>query len=96
MSLRTARAPAAAAGPAQRVRGRCGRARSGGVRGHPQARKGFHRLWTSTAPPPAARPARTARARPRHAAVLAGALAGLWFTYGACLVVIPDAPLQEL
>lgn len=36
---------------------------------------------------------RTARARPWHAAVVAGALAGLSLTYGAYLVVIADTPL---
>lgn len=36
---------------------------------------------------------RTARARPWHAAVVAGALAGLSFAYGAYLVVIADTPL---
>jgi hypothetical protein len=36
---------------------------------------------------------RTARARPWHAAVVAGALAGLSFGYGAYLVVIADTPL---
>lgn len=36
---------------------------------------------------------RTARARPRHAAVVAGALAGLSCGYGAYLVVIADTPL---
>ncbi|WP_020119255.1 hypothetical protein [Streptomyces canus] len=45
-----------------------------------------------------ARPARTGagaesgRARPRHAAVVAGALAGLSFAYGAYLVVLADTP----
>ncbi|MGI5377006.1 hypothetical protein ACQEV2_22700 [Streptomyces sp. CA-251387] len=36
---------------------------------------------------------RTARARPWHAAVVAGALAGLSLAYGAYLVVIADTPL---
>jgi hypothetical protein len=36
---------------------------------------------------------RTARARPWHAAVVAGALAGLSFAYGAYLVVIAGTPL---
>lgn len=36
---------------------------------------------------------RTARARPWHAAVMAGALAGLSFGYGAYLVVLADTPL---
>ncbi|MES5819482.1 mannosyltransferase family protein [Streptomyces sp. RG80] len=36
---------------------------------------------------------RTARARPWHAAVVAGALAGLSFCYGAYLVVLADTPL---
>lgn len=36
---------------------------------------------------------RTARARPWHAAVVAGALAGLSFAYGAYLVVIAHTPL---
>lgn len=36
---------------------------------------------------------RTARARPWHAAVVAGALTGLSFGYGAYLVVIADTPL---
>ncbi|KUO16874.1 hypothetical protein [Streptomyces dysideae] len=36
---------------------------------------------------------RTARARPWHAAVVAGALAGLSFAYGAYLVVIANTPL---
>lgn len=36
---------------------------------------------------------RTARARPWHATVVAGALAGLSFTYGAFLVVINHSPL---
>ncbi|GGL89996.1 membrane protein [Streptomyces fumigatiscleroticus] len=36
---------------------------------------------------------RTARARPWHATVVAGALAGLSFTYGAYLVVLADTPL---
>ncbi|MFG2723646.1 hypothetical protein [Streptomyces canus] len=35
---------------------------------------------------------RTATARPRHAAVVAGALAGLSFAYGAYPVVIADTP----
>ncbi|MFF7447402.1 MULTISPECIES: hypothetical protein [unclassified Streptomyces] len=35
----------------------------------------------------------TARARPWHAAVVAGALAGLSFGYGAYLVVLADTPL---
>ncbi|MDT0479924.1 MULTISPECIES: hypothetical protein [Streptomyces] len=34
----------------------------------------------------------TATARPRHAAVVAGALAGLSFAYGAYPVVIADTP----
>ena len=36
---------------------------------------------------------RTARARPRHATVVVGALAGLSFVYGAYLVVIAGKPL---
>jgi hypothetical protein len=36
---------------------------------------------------------RTARARPRHATVVVGALAGLSFAYGAYLVVIANTPL---
>jgi hypothetical protein len=36
---------------------------------------------------------RTARARPRHATVVVGALAGLSFCYGAYLVVIANTPL---
>lgn len=36
---------------------------------------------------------RTARARPAHATVVVGALAGLSFCYGAYLVVIADTPL---
>ncbi|MDN3026473.1 mannosyltransferase family protein [Streptomyces sp. S.PB5] len=36
---------------------------------------------------------RTARARPWHAALVAGALAGLSFGYGAYLVVVADTPL---
>lgn len=36
---------------------------------------------------------RTARARPWHAAVVAGALAGLSFAYGAYLVVVAHTPL---
>ncbi|MET8080463.1 hypothetical protein [Streptomyces sp. NPDC005303] len=35
---------------------------------------------------------RTTRARPWHAAVVAGALAGLSFAYGAYPVVIADTP----
>ncbi|MER5215804.1 hypothetical protein ABT063_36095 [Streptomyces sp. NPDC002838] len=45
----------------------------------PRHGKVTHSLWTSITPPPAGHPARTARARPKHAAVVAGALAGLGF-----------------
>jgi hypothetical protein len=43
--------------------------------------------------PLARAPVRTARARPRHAAVVAGALAGLLCAYGAYPVVLTDTPL---
>lgn len=43
--------------------------------------------------PLAAALARTARARPRHATVVVGALAGLSFAYGAFLVVLNGTPL---
>ncbi|WP_407705675.1 mannosyltransferase family protein [Streptomyces niveiscabiei] len=43
--------------------------------------------------PLAAALARTARARPWHAAVVVAALAGLSFAYGAYLVVLADTPL---
>ncbi|MEU9329723.1 hypothetical protein AB0D91_39100 [Streptomyces canus] len=42
--------------------------------------------------PLAGLPPPTATARPRHAAVVAGALAGLSFAYGAYPVVIADTP----
>ncbi|MFE7274144.1 hypothetical protein [Streptomyces sp. NPDC057623] len=42
-----------------------------------------------TAPAPTAP---TARARPRHSAVVAGALAGLSLAYGAYPVLIADTP----
>ena len=43
--------------------------------------------------PPARALARTARARPWHATVVVGALAGLSFAYGAYLVVVAHTPL---
>jgi len=43
--------------------------------------------------PPARALVRTARARPWHAVVVTGALAGLSFAYGAYLVVLADTPL---
>lgn len=43
--------------------------------------------------PPAQALVRTARARPWHATVVVGALAGLSFAYGAYLVVIAHTPL---
>jgi hypothetical protein len=43
--------------------------------------------------PPGRAPVRTAKARPWHAAGVAGALAGLSLAYGAYLVVIAGTPL---
>ncbi|GAA3840705.1 hypothetical protein GCM10023083_84920 [Streptomyces phyllanthi] len=44
-------------------------------------------------PPPARALVRTGRARPWHATVVVGALAGLSFAYGAFLPVFSGTPL---